>query len=95
MFTVPSQEEEPMESDSEKKGERKILSQTTWLLYSAALFAIVLVPAFTGLFYMIRFTESLFQEKVEYSVLIGMAVGIILSLVAGYFYSNMARKHVE
>ena len=84
-----------METETKKEGGRKILSPATWILYSAAIFGIILVPATTGFFYMIRFTETLFHVKVEYSVLIGMAVGVILSFIAGYFYSNMARKHVE
>ena len=75
--------------------ERKILSPTTWLLYSTALFAIVLVPLATGAFYMVRFSSRFFDEKVEYSVIAGMVLGLLLSFAAGLFYSNMARKHVE
>lgn len=84
-----------MASDEKNEGKRKILDPATWLLYSTALFAIVLVPLSTGFFYIIRFTETLFQQKVEYSVLIGIFVGIMLSFAAGYFYSNLARKHAE
>ena len=76
-------------------GERKILNPATWLLYSTALFAIILVPLTTGFLYMIRISALLFNEKNEYSVIAGIILGVILSLIAGYIYSNMARKHVE
>ncbi len=84
-----------MASEDSTNGERKILSPATWLFYSTALFAIVIVPLFTGAFYMLRLSTLLFDAKLEYSVVAGIFVGILVSLAAGWFYSNMARKHVE
>lgn len=84
-----------MKTENKDAPERKILSPSTWLFYSSALFAIILVPVVTGAFYMLRISQRLFDQKLEYSVLAGILVGIIISLAAGYFYSNMARKHAE
>jgi hypothetical protein len=84
-----------MKSETKETGERKILSPSTWLFYSSVLFAIILVPVFTGAFYMLRISQRLFDSKLEYSVIAGILLGIIVSVAAGAFYSNMARKHVE
>jgi uncharacterized membrane protein len=84
-----------MKTENKDAVERKILSPSTWLFYSSALFAIILVPVFTGAFYMLRVSQRLFEQKLEYSVIAGIILGIIVSLAAGYFYSNMARKHAE
>ncbi len=84
-----------MKSENIEAHDRKILSNSTWIFYSSALFAIIIVPLFTGAFYMLRVSQILFNSKLEYSVVAGMILGIIVSIAAGVFYSNMARKHVE
>jgi hypothetical protein len=84
-----------MASETDGSTERKIMAPSKWLLYSTALFAIILVPLFTGAFYIIKVSWVLFQERVEYSVVAGMIVGLLASLAAGWFYSNVAKKHVE
>ena len=84
-----------MESNAGKDSERKILAPRTWLLYSTALFSLILVPIVTGAFYMLKISVRLFSAKPEYSVIAGILIGILLSFVAGFFYSNNARKHAD
>lgn len=84
-----------MASNDEGPSERMIMAPYKWLLYSTALFAIILVPIFTGAFYILRVSQLLFQEKLEYSVIAGMTVGLLVSLAAGWFFSNKARERAE
>lgn len=78
-----------------EKDRRKMLKPGVWLLYSTALFGMILVPVSTAALYILKLFPKLFQLKNEYSVVAGIGLGLVLSLIAGYLYSNMARKHVE
>ena len=75
--------------------ERKILSPFTYWVFSSALLAVILVPFSVGAFYILQISVKYFHEKLEYSVLGALAVGIILSVALGYILSIRARKRAE
>jgi hypothetical protein len=85
-------ENEPKET---QKGERRILSPGTWFFLSFLLWSIVLVPITMGAFFILRISVRIADLENQYSAVFGLAVGLILAAVAGYFYSSRARKRAE
>ena len=74
---------------------KRILSPLQWWLSASAIFAFVLVPLTIAAFYMLNITKRVADYPIQYNPFVGIVVGIILSLVIGYFYSGIARKHAE
>jgi hypothetical protein len=77
------------------KGEKRLLSPATWVMNASLIMAIVIVPIAVAVFYMFKISYKLFELPSQYSVLMGLGVGITLSIIGGVIYSNFARKHVE
>jgi hypothetical protein len=77
------------------KGERKILSPGTWFLYSFLLWSIVIIPLLMGAFYIIELFPRFTDLGNEYSAMLGLFIGLAISAIVSYFYSNRARKHAE
>jgi hypothetical protein len=75
--------------------DKKILSPFQWMLSASALFALVIVPLTVGLFYMTNLTNLVAGLPLQYNVVVGLFVGILLSVALGVFYAGIARKHAE
>jgi amino acid transporter len=84
-----------MDQAPEATEKKKILSPLQWWLSASAMFALAIVPITVGLFYMLNLTKRLFDQPLQYNPLLGLIIGLLLSLLAGYFYSGIARKHAE
>jgi len=85
-------ENEPKEAP---KGERRILSPGTWFLLGFLLWSVILVPVTMGVFFILKVSLRVFDLQNQYSAVFGLAVGLVLAAVAGYFYSSQARKRAE
>ncbi|MEA3559431.1 MAG: hypothetical protein U9R75_09290 [Candidatus Thermoplasmatota archaeon] len=83
------------EEQPKKKGERKILTPATWFAFSFIFWSIILIPLSVGFFYILKVSVRLFELDNNYSILFGLGVGLVLSLIVGYIYSNKARKLAE
>jgi hypothetical protein len=81
-----------MDQNPEKK---HILSPLQWWLSASAILAFVLVPMTVATFYMLNITKRVADYPIQYNPIVGIVVGILLSLAAGYFYSGVARKLAE
>ena len=83
------------EEQPKNKGERKILSPATWFVFSFIFWSAIIIPLSIGLFYILKVSVRLFELDNNYSILYGLAFGLVLSLIVGYLYSNKARKLAE
>jgi hypothetical protein len=83
------------QESKEVKGERKILSPATWFLYSFLLWSIITLPLTMGAFYILEVFPRFTDLGNQYSAALGLFVGIVIAAIAGYIYSNRARKHAE
>lgn len=77
------------------RSERKILSPGTWFLYSIILWSMIIIPISMAAFFILNIFPNLFDMGNQYSAVVGLFVGIVVSVIVGYIYSNMARKHAE
>ena len=73
---------------------RRIMSPAAWFLYSTALWSILTIPASIGLCYMFKISVHLFNEPSQYSVPIGLGLGMVLAVIIGYFYARAAQKRI-
>ncbi|MFO8051236.1 MAG: hypothetical protein R6V01_05995 [Thermoplasmatota archaeon] len=83
------------EDTTEEKGGRKILSPATWFALSFVFWSVVILPLSIGAFYILKVSNRLFDVDNNYSILMGIAAGLILSVIIGYVYSDKARKLAE
>ena len=77
------------------KGEKRLLSPATWIIVASLVWSILIVPISVAVFYMFKISYRLFELPSQYSVVMGLGIGIIISIIVGVIYSNIARKHVE
>jgi drug/metabolite transporter (DMT)-like permease len=77
------------------KSERKILSPGTWFFYSFILWSVIIVPLSMGAFFILEVFPNLFEMGNQYSAMVGLFVGVVISAVVGYFYSIRARDNAE
>ena len=74
---------------------REILNPGTWFFTSFILWSIIIVPFSIGAFYILNIFPRFTELGNQYSAVAGLAVGLIISAIVGYFYSARARKHME
>lgn len=79
----------------EKKEGRKILSPAKWFALSFVFWSAILIPLSIGASYILKVSNRLFELDNNYSILYGLAFGIVLSLIVGYIYSSKARNLAE
>jgi inner membrane protein involved in colicin E2 resistance len=84
-----------MDLEPENTEKKSILSPLQWWLSASAVFALVIVPLTVAAFYMLNITKRVADYPIQYNPIVGIVVGIVLSLAIGYFYSGVARKHAE
>ena len=85
------------------KGSRDQLGPKTSFFISFLFWSIVIVPLTMGAFYMLnvipRIKEKFLPEVTglgnQYSVVLGLFVGLVLAGIVGYIYSLRARKQAE
>ena len=86
---------EQAESTDEDQGRVKLMNPVAWILSACLIWAIIIVPLTMAFFYMLKISPKLFSLPNQYSAVFGLILGLIISFVVGYFYSNRARKNVE
>ncbi|MDG6225136.1 MAG: hypothetical protein QCI82_06450 [Candidatus Thermoplasmatota archaeon] len=74
---------------------RALLTPMQLWLSASSMLALIIVPASIGMFYIFELAKHLFKQPLQYSAVYGLIFGIVLSLIAGYFYSRIARKRIE
>ncbi|MGA1866647.1 MAG: hypothetical protein ACMUFK_04185 [Thermoplasmatota archaeon] len=62
---------------------------------SFLLWSIIIVPVSMGAFYMLEICYKYMELGNQYSVLLGLVVGLIVSAAVGYIYSIRALKNAE
>lgn len=84
-----------MENKSGAGQKKLILTTLQWWFSASALLSMVIVPLVVGVFYILELAYRIFNQPAQYSVLYGLMIGIVLSLLAGYWYAGMAKRRVE
>ena len=83
-------------SEQAPKKDGKLIRSGVWFFYSMILWSILVIPVVVAFFFMFDFAPKLFDNGTpEMSVLLGIIVGILISLGISYFYSRAAIKNVE
>lgn len=81
------------DSRSDPGGEK--LTPWSVYFYSTILMLMILLPFAIGGSYVLRVGPRLFSGPAEYSVLFGLGVGILISLIAGFIYGRAAIKEIS
>jgi len=71
------------------------LGPKTSFFISFLFWSIVIVPISMGALFMLNIFPRFTKLGNQYSALLGLIVGLVLSLIVGYIYSLRARKHAE
>ncbi|MBN1390992.1 MAG: hypothetical protein JXA22_10165 [Candidatus Thermoplasmatota archaeon] len=74
-----------------KKG-IEVIGPKTYFFISFLIWSIVFVPLSMGVFFMLEVFPKFTDLGNQYSVVIGLFVGLIVSAVVGYIYSTRASK---
>jgi len=83
-----------MSSESGAKSSDEMLTPRSVYLYSILLMIMVLMPFAIGISYVLRLGPRLFSGPAEYSVLFGLGVGALLSIIIGFLYGKVAIKEM-
>lgn len=83
-----------MSSDGRAEPNNEMLTPRSVYFYSILLMLMILMPFAIGVSYVLRIGPRLFSGPAEYSVLFGLGVGVLLSLIAGFLYGRLAIKEM-
>ena len=76
------------------KGDNQLGPRSSFFI-SFLIWSVVIVPLSMGLFFMLEIFPRFTDLGNQYSVVLGLFIGLVISAVAGYFYSLRARKQIE
>ena len=83
-------------SEQAPKKDGKLIRSGVWFFYSMLLWSILIIPVVVAFFFMFDVAPKLLENGTpEWSVSLGLIVGILISLGISYFYSRAAIKNVE